>query len=146
MRKTLFFLALLASNIAAAEWKPSVTGHNLTGYVDPDSIRKHGDGATMRVLVDYKTHPFDGNNLPYLSTLMLVEYDCKVARFRALETTSFAGHMATGHRPYISHEPGAWKPVTTKTIQDTLWNIACGELKEQEEKEIPKTRPSASKP
>lgn len=118
-------LPLLFSCTAVAEWKQIVTTYNPTAYADPATLQRSGDLASMWVLIDFKKPPFDGNNLPYRSLKMHVEYNCATIEFRFLELASFEGQMATGRTPYTSIEPGAWQPATPEGIQRPLWETAC---------------------
>lgn len=120
----LLFL-LTASATALADWSKIINSANSTGYVDLDTLQRKGTISTMQVLVDFKKPPFDGNNLPYLSLKMEMEYDCAANKFRALKTTSFSEHMATGHSPYTSIEPDTWKTASAASIQKTFGEIAC---------------------
>lgn len=117
--------AMLLSSRAQAEWTKVFSGFNPTAYADLDTLKRTGDVATMSVLVDFKKVPFDGNNLPYLSLKMKIEYHCQKAEFRFLELASYAGHMATGRSPYVAHEPSQWQPTTDHGIQKSLWDVAC---------------------
>ncbi|MET0377444.1 MAG: surface-adhesin E family protein [Spongiibacteraceae bacterium] len=126
MRNVLGMVAMLAvCSPALAEWSKISTGHNTTSYADLNTLRKNGDIATMWVLVDFVKVPFDGNNLPYLSLKMNVEYHCTTTQFRFLKLTSFVGHMATGKQPYTSVDPGTWQAVVPGTVQKPLWDVAC---------------------
>lgn len=126
MRNVLLSLAMLtACNPAFAEWSKVSGTHNKTTYADLETRQKIGDIATMWVLVNFDKAPFDGNNLPYLSLKMNVEYQCVATQFRVLKLTSFAGHMATGKQPYTSVDPGEWQAVPPGTIQKPLWDVAC---------------------
>jgi hypothetical protein len=126
MRKAISVLLLLiASAPALADWSKIISSANSTGYADLKTLQKKGSISAMRVLIDFKKPPFDGNNLPYLSLKMDMEYDCAANQFRAIKTTSFAGHMATGSSPYTSFEPDVWKTPSSASMQKTLWEIAC---------------------
>lgn len=128
MRNVLLMLSVLVvCSPAFAEWSTVSRTHNKTTYADLSTLQKNADIATMWVLVDFDKAPFDGNNLPYLSLKMSVEYHCTATQFRVLKLTSFAGHMATGKQPYVSVEPGEWQAVPPGTIQKPLWDVACNE-------------------
>jgi hypothetical protein len=127
VRKTTLLLLLATTiNFAWGEWKKIDTGYRSTAYADIETLRKQNNIATMTVLIDFEKPPFDGNNLPYLSLKMIVEYDCKTPQFRAMQITSHAGHMATGEKPYVSAEPQPWESIPEKSMQKSLWKTACG--------------------
>lgn len=118
-------LSLLCSCTAFAEWKKIVTTYNPSAYADLATLQRNGNLANMWVLIDYKKVPFDGNNLPYRSLKMHVEYNCVTTEFRFLELASFEGQMATGRSPYAAIEPGAWQTAAPEGIQHPLWETAC---------------------
>lgn len=124
--RTALGLLALAAGPALGEWRQVVSAANSTAYADPTSIRRGAAAATMRVLIDYRKPPFDGNNLPYLSLTMRNEYSCGDGRFRVLEITSHAGPMGSGERPFTTDEPGAWEIVSPHTVQQDLLKLACG--------------------
>lgn len=126
MRKVLWMLAsLVFCSPVFAEWSRISRTHNKTTYADLKTLQKSGDIASMWVVVDFDKPPFDGNNLPYVSLKMHVDYHCATPQFRVLKLTSFAGPMATGQQPYASVDPGAWQAVAEGTIQKPLWDVAC---------------------
>lgn len=125
MRKTTLLLLSITSSIASGEWEKIDAGHRSTAYADLETLRRQNTIATMNVLIDFEKPPFDGNNLPYLSLKMSVEYDCKTPHFRAMQITSYAGHMATGDKPYSSSEPQQWESIPDKSLQKSLWKTAC---------------------
>ena len=129
-----FWLALTLLDVSAtasADWVKAARGFNSTSYVDPATLQRSDNTATMWVLTDYENQPFDGDNLPYLSVKMLMEYDCQGGRFRSLEISSFSGRMATGHKPYTSSERGEWKTISPTNVQHKLWDMVCAKQKLQ---------------
>jgi hypothetical protein len=127
MRSIISILLLtVISNQALAGWEKVADGVNSTGYADRASIQKSAASVIMQVLIDYQKPPFDGNNLPYLSLTMRNEYHCSNRQFRVLIITSHAGHMGNGAQPYKTDEPSEWEMVPTTSIQNALWEIACG--------------------
>jgi len=93
-------------------------------YVDPDSIRSKGNLAKMWQLYDYKTvQTVAGDSL--LSMKRFNEYDCTEERTRALGYTWFSGNMGSGNVVYSTTEVQQWEPVVSRTINHTLWKVAC---------------------
>jgi hypothetical protein len=63
---------------------------------------------------------------PYLSLKREAEYDCKGKRARKLSVTTFTSHMGKGTAGFHSNKEEAWSPVAPKTINEELWEYACG--------------------
>lgn len=115
----------MTASLALADWTKISTGYQSTSYADLNSIQVGNTTTVMNALIDYTKAPFDGNNLSYLSLKMKVEYNCTTKQFRTLHLSSYAGHMATGARPYTSDELTDWQAVLPKQTQDELWEVAC---------------------
>lgn len=98
----------------------------LTVYVDPDSIRRKGDLVKMWQLYDYKTiQTVAGDSL--LSIKRYNEFDCtEERRTRMRAYTWFAGNMGTGKVVYSTTDEQQWEPVVPRSINHTLWKVACG--------------------
>ncbi len=96
----------------------------LTVYVDPDSIRQKGNLAKMWQLYDYKTvQTVAGDS--FLSFKRFNEYDCAEERTRMLGYTWFSGNMGNGNVVYSTTEQLPWEPVVPRTINRSLWKVAC---------------------
>jgi len=119
-------LLVLSSGPAYAEWV-LVSGNDATGlsvYVDTATLRRNGNLAKMWQLYDYKTvQTVAGDSL--LSFKRFNEYDCAEARTRMLGYTWFSGNMGNGSVVYSTTEHQPWEPVVPRTINRTLWNVAC---------------------
>lgn len=119
-------LFLLSSGPVYAEWVLT-SGDDDAGlkvYVDPDSIRRKGNLAKMWQLYDYKTvQTVAGDSL--LSIKRYNEFDCTEERTRMLAYTWFSGNMATGKVVYSTPDEQQWEPVIPRTINRTLWKVAC---------------------
>jgi hypothetical protein len=109
-----------------AEWM-LVSGDDAAGlavYVDPGSIRQKGNMAKMWQLYDYKTvQRVAGDSL--LSMKRFNEYDCSEARTRMRGYTWFSGNMGSGSVVFSTTEVQQWEPVGSRTINHTLWKVAC---------------------
>lgn len=125
-RVSLCFIFFLSAATAFADWKEITKTYQSVGYIDPDSIEKHGDVTSMKVLIDYQKPPFDGNNLSYRSLTLMSEYHCVNKQFRTLLLTSHVGNMATGQKPYHSDEASEWHSIPPTSIQKIFWEKACG--------------------
>ena len=123
----LLTLLLLSNEPVFAEWVLT-SGDDEAGlkvYIDPDSIRHKGNLVKMWQLYDYKTvQTVAGDSL--LSIKRYNEFDCTEARTRMLAYTWFSGNMASGKVVYSTPDEQQWEPVVPRTINRTLWKVACG--------------------
>lgn len=119
-------LLVLSSEAAYAEWM-LVSGDDATGlavYVDPGTIRQKENVAKMWQLYDYKTvQRVAGDSL--LSMKRFNEYDCSDSRTRMVGYTWFSGNMGSGNVVFSTTESQQWEPVVSRTINHTLWKVAC---------------------
>lgn len=131
MRKAILMMLLaVVSSSAMAEWvvvTRSENGAN-TVYVDPATIRKAGNKVKMWELFDYKTMQAQVSNrgLPYMSSKSRSEYDCKEEQSRTLASSYHGENMGGGGVIYTDDEPGKWRPVSPESINEALWELACG--------------------
>jgi len=123
----LITLLVLSSGPVSAGWVLTSGDDEagLTVYVDPDSIRRKGNLVKMWQLYDYKTvQTVAGDSL--LSIKRFNEYDCTEERTRMLGYTWFAGNMGNGNVVYSTMEQQPWEPVVARSINRSLWKVACG--------------------
>jgi hypothetical protein len=122
----LLMFLMLSSQPVCAEWV-LVSGDDKAGlkvYVDPATLRRNGGLAKMWQLYDYKTvQTVAGDSL--LSMKRFNEYDCAEERTRMLGYTWFSGNMGNGNVVYSTTEQLPWEPVVSRTINRTLWKVAC---------------------
>jgi len=127
VRKTILVLLLaVVSSSASAEWvRVSVSDAGNT-YVDPATILRAGDKATMSEMTDYKQIIAD-SEFPYRSVKRQYEFDCKRRQLRALSMASYSGHMAKGDEVVAATSPaGEWAPVGSGSVGEIMWKVACG--------------------
>ncbi|MEK6639605.1 MAG: surface-adhesin E family protein [Nitrospirota bacterium] len=122
----LLILLILTGQPVYAEWV-LVSGDDEAGlkvYVDPATLRRNGNLAKMWQLYDYKTvQTVAGDSL--LSMKRFNEYDCTEARTRMLGYTWFSGNKGNGNVVYSTMEQLPWEPIVPRTINGTLWKVAC---------------------
>ena len=122
----LLMVLILSSQPVYAEWVLS-SGDDEVGlkvYVDPATLRRNGSLVKMWQLYDYKTvQTVAGDSL--LSMKRFNEYDCAEERTRMLGYTWFSGNMGNGNVVYSTTEQQPWEPVVPRTINRTLWKVAC---------------------
>ena len=111
MRRMLFVLALVLSPTAQAEWvKVAETGET-TYYVDPATLRKHGDLRQVWEIQDYAVPRPGGSR----SRHALFEFDCGAERWRVLAITDHAEPMAAGKVVGTWKGESAWNYVAART-------------------------------
>jgi len=132
----LITLLVLSSGPAYAEWVAVENNYLLPGlqtvYVDPDTIRREGNLVTMWQLIDFKLMQGNagmgilGVGHRVLSTKTHKQFDCAEKRLRLLAVTDFSGNMGTGIPAGAYIDGGNWVPVEPKSINQALWEVACG--------------------
>lgn len=102
-------------------------------YYDPKTIRRDGDRVTLWQLTDYKwmqgNAPFGSFMMGphrFLSTKTYKEFDCARNRVRILASSEFSRHMGTGIQNAVAVEQGYGQPVEPGSINQALWEVACG--------------------
>ncbi|OGT00784.1 MAG: hypothetical protein A3F73_05910 [Gallionellales bacterium RIFCSPLOWO2_12_FULL_59_22] len=125
MRKVILVLLLAAaSNSAMAEWKEVGNNEGTAIYVDPASVKRAGDMATMWHLTDYRTARQDMGE-KYLSAKDQNEYDCKEAKSRRRASSQHSKNMGDGKVVYSDTYATRWKPVPPDSGVEILWKFAC---------------------
>ena len=125
-------------------------------FVDPASIRKTGNNATMVHLYELQVIG-EVAGTPFRSVKGLAEYNCMNEQSRTLSATAYSGSMAeadpytypksmTGAQTNIRadplwdpnvkrgragvvnriSDPGKWNPITPGSTEEILWKYACG--------------------
>ncbi len=105
-------------------------------YYDPKTIRRGGDLVTLWQLTDYKWmqgNASDGTFMMsphrFFSTKTHKEFDCARNKVRLLASSEFSQHMGTGTQNAVLVEQGDGKPVEPGSINQALWEVACGMIK-----------------
>lgn len=118
-----------------AEWqvveRPYLSSDLQTVYVDQATIRREGNLVTLSQLTDFRWMQGNvgfGGLGPhrFFSTITQKQFICAEKRFRLLGFTEFSYHMGAG-RPADGYvDADAWLPVEPESINQALWEIACG--------------------
>jgi hypothetical protein len=102
-------------------------------YYDPKTIRRTGDRVTLWQLTDYKmmqgNAPFGMFMMSphrFFSTKTHKEFDCARSRVRLLASSEFSQHMGTGTQNAVLVEQGHGQSVEPGSINQALWEAACG--------------------
>jgi hypothetical protein len=128
----LFIVLIPAHGPVLAEWVAIDARYQLhplqTAYIDPDTICREGNLATISALIDWKW--MQGNRSPtrFYSTKITKQFDCIEKQVRSLAATDFYGHMGTGQVIGGSGHTneGHWIAIEPESLNDGLWETACG--------------------
>jgi len=118
-----FFLLLLCSTTAQADWLKLGENSIETAYVD--NIETHGPHKIrMWGLFDLKT-PAAFGDLTYSSMKIQREYHCLDKTSRVISMQAHAGQMGTGEMVYSNNTHNKPAPVQPDSAEEALWNVAC---------------------
>lgn len=130
MRKLFLLLALAAFNhVAMAAWQVVETTPEVTIYVDPATVKKTGNRATLWILLDYKQPQPDKTGKKVLSDKVQYQFDCKEKQYQTIYTSAHTGQMAGGEIVNINPDPPKLTPVVSGTLDEVFWQRACGTVK-----------------
>lgn len=125
MRKVILMMLLaVVSNGALAEWVSVASNKNTAIYVDPATVQRKGNMATMWHMSDFKT-PSKDMGEEYLSTKDQNEYDCKEVKVRRRASSQHSKNMGGGKVVYSDTYTTRWKPVPPDSGIEILWKFAC---------------------
>jgi len=125
MRKVILMMLLtVASNSAMAAWIDVGSNESTIIYVDPATVQRTGNMATMWHLTDFKTAQKDMGE-KYLSTKDQNEYDCKEVKLRRRASSQHSDNMGEGKVVYSDSFTTRWKPVPPDSGIEILWKFAC---------------------
>ena len=130
----LITLLVLSSGPVYAEWVAVEKSYYVPGlqtvYIDPNTIRRDGHLVTLWQLTDYKWMQ-GGPRSPnrFFSTKTHKQLDCVEKRLRLLAFTEFSRHMGTGIPADGYVDKGNWVPVKPDSMNQALWEVACGYTK-----------------
>ena len=124
-----FALLLLTAQPALADWVEVnfSSKRGMTTYIDPQTVRLHGNLAQMWVLDDFKEAQQSRWSAPYRSAKVLQEFDCAEKQSRIVSMTRYAETMGRGEVVLSGDEPdGDWITITSGSIHKLLFKMACG--------------------
>ena len=108
-----------------AEWLLVDRNDKAKVYVDPETISRNGEVASVWVLDDLETAQTRVFST-FLSTLAQEEHDCVKKRFRLVAIERFAGNMGTGDSVYKKSGESHWAPIPRETMAQSVWKFVCG--------------------
>lgn len=126
MRKAILLLLAVVSSSAAAEWVKVGESDAYSYYIDPATIRKNGNITKLWSLFDYLAADKLPDGSSYLSLKKQSEYDCKEEKYRMLATSAHSKNMGGGVVVFYHTDPLQWRPVSPSSVDEILWEIACG--------------------
>jgi hypothetical protein len=118
-------LLLLGSKPAYAQWVTLGQTSEATIYVDPETIHSTEGTVEVSFVFDYKRRQRLDDELNYLSTKRLYEFECGSEWFRLLAVTFFMGDMGKGHVIEHSVKEDRWRPVPPTGVGRSLLKFAC---------------------
>jgi hypothetical protein len=117
---------VISSCTTEAEWTEVDNNRSLATYVDRATINKVGSRVNMWNLIDLKAARRDKTGKPFMSTKVHREYDCKEHQSRNLYFSFYSGNMGAGEIGYVGSDIENWTSIPPESINEVLWNIACG--------------------
>jgi hypothetical protein len=129
MLKVVLMLALgLACSSAMAAWTKVTDDAYQTTYVHVGSIKRIGYTVKMWNKYTYKTPMKTIGGLKYLSTKGQQEYDCVDKKLRILALSAHSKRNGSGTIIFHNYSMKTdWYAITPGTVDDILWNVACGQ-------------------
>jgi hypothetical protein len=126
-KKMMLAMALtIVSGVANAGWVDVGATDSVTAYVDPSTIKKSGNVATMWDLMDYKKAQEIPAGKSFQSVRAQTEYNCTDRNLRPVTASAHSEKMARGGTVHAVSEPGRWRPVPPGSLDEAFWTIACG--------------------
>lgn len=121
-------MLVFVSTGVKADWVEISQGEGgfVIWYADPATIRKSSVGVKVWHLRNYKKMQKDKDVAPFSSTKAQVECDCQEERIRILFFSNYTGLMSSGKTNYSSAAVGDWVPVAPGSLNESLWDYACG--------------------
>lgn len=123
MKKLLLILILTAMSASSiAGWVEVGRGEDFVVYYDDATIRKSGNIVKIWSLHDYKTAR---GQVEFRSVTLESEYDCIKKQSRRLFISFYQKNIGSGTTIRKDNEPGKWLPISSGTIKESIWKIAC---------------------
>ena len=119
-------LFAIMSNGAFAAWVDVGDTETVTAYVDTATIQAKGNVVTMWDLLDYKKAQEIPTGQSFRSVRAQTEYSCSNKNSRPLAASAHTDKMARGSTVHAVNQPGNWRPVAPRSLDEAMWNIACG--------------------
>jgi len=124
MKHMIIAVLSLAASTAWADWVKVTESQTFSIYLDPATISKSGDMRRAWQLTDYKELVLPER---YLSSLDLLEFDCKEGRRRMLSFSEHSGPMGTGPVRSASSTgaPSPWRNDPPASVGEATRAYVC---------------------
>ena len=119
------FLGLLLAQPVWAEWTELGAPDGLTHYMDHETVRKTESGRRAWFLYNFKAARELQPKKTFLSSTVLMEFDCSGERYRGLQWTAYSGNMGQGNVVSAGSDVSGWEVVTPNTIAVKQALAAC---------------------
>ena len=126
-RLLLFALIAVVAAPAEAKWKQLRRNNVVQLSVDTDQIRREGDIATFRYLVDFRLVQGEGHT-QYRSQISYAKVNCKARTLALTHTDAFFRYGGDGvivAKTKLSPAESAFKPLEKGSSDEDLWNFVC---------------------
>ena len=126
-------LLIAALPCAAAQWKSLRKDANAMLSVDTQSIKRKGDEATLRYMVDFRPGQASaGVRNPYRSIVVNARVNCATRAIALLGTDGYAQYGASGPivaRTAPNAAEASYQPLEAGTSDEDVWQHVCEEKK-----------------
>lgn len=123
MRVAMMFLLMVAAVPVCAEWVKVGRTDTAVHYVDPATVRMHGDLRRVWAMQDMVEASAEGVR----SIRALQEYDCAEQRLRYLSIAAHSGPMAGGEILAMHQLRDTWSSGPEGRNSTAIEKIVCGQ-------------------
>src|SRR4051812_31881255 len=110
----------IMSGAANAGWVDVGATDSVTAYVDPGTIKRAGNVATMWDLMDYKKAQEAPAGKSFYSVRAQTEYNCAEKNLRPVTASAHSEKMARGGTVHAVSEAGRWRPVPPGSLDEAF--------------------------
>lgn len=118
-----FVLAMLSEYVNAG-WVPIDSSDNRAVYADPTTATRHGNVATIWVLIDHHIVQKEADD-SYLSSKGQWEIDCDANAARQTFHVIYPGHMGGGDTIWSGSLDREFQPIVPGSIGESVFGAAC---------------------
>ena len=116
---------ILFSLTVHSEWELSSSVEGNTVYIDDSLIKVTGRFVKVLEIVDSNTPTEPEEGKKYLSSKVLVEYDCPIGKLRIHSFIAFSDNMGKGSIVYTEKNPTPWVKVLDNSNGYNIYQIVC---------------------
>ncbi len=129
MKRLLLVVLMMTCSVSWAEWELVDLNDEFYVFVDKSTIRKNGHIVRMWSMKNYLLEQTNSSGSKYRSSKTLYVYNCKAEETALASIIQHAGEMGDGSAVWAgnrSEREWEWAPVSPNSINQRLWEIACG--------------------